>query len=34
VYTDLDTLVGSWVDVAGFDDALEAQDGVDQALWR
>jgi hypothetical protein len=34
VYTDLDGLVGSWVDVAGFDDAIVAQDRVDEALWR
>ena len=34
VYTDLDALVGSWVDVPGFDDAIEAQDRVDEALWR
>jgi hypothetical protein len=34
VYTDLDGLVGSWLDVAGFDDAIEAQDRVDEALWR
>jgi hypothetical protein len=34
VYTDLDTLAGSWVDVPGFDDAIQAQDRVDKALWR
>ena len=34
VYTDLDALVGVWVDVAGFDDAIQAQDRVDEALWR
>jgi hypothetical protein len=34
VYTDLDTLAGSWVDVPGFDDAIQAQDRVDEALWR
>ena len=34
VYTDLDTLVGVWVDVPGFDDAIQAQDRVDEALWR
>ena len=34
VYTDLDALVGSWVDVPGFDDAIEAQDRVEEALWR
>ena len=30
----LDALVGSWVNVPGFDDAIEAQDRVDEALWR
>jgi hypothetical protein len=34
VYTDLDALAGSWRDDAGFDDALEAQDRIDEALWR
>jgi len=34
VYTDLDALAGSWVDVPGFDDAVQAQDRVDEALWR
>jgi len=34
VHTDLDALVGAWVDVPGFDDAIEAQDRVDEALWR
>ena len=34
VYTDLDALVGLWVDVPGFDDAIQAQDRVDEALWR
>ena len=33
-YTDLDALVGSWVDVPGFDEAVRAQDRVDEALWR
>lgn len=33
-YTDLDALAGSWVDVPGFDDALRAQDQIDEALWR
>jgi hypothetical protein len=32
-YTDLDALAGSWVDVPGFDDAIQAQDRVDEALW-
>jgi hypothetical protein len=34
VYTDLDSLAGSWVDIPGFDDALAAQDRVDEGLWR
>jgi hypothetical protein len=34
VYIDLDALIGSWVDVPGFDDAIRAQDQVDEALWR
>lgn len=34
VYTDLDALAGSWVDVPGFDDAIEAQHRVEEALWR
>ncbi len=34
VYTDLDALVGAWVDVPGFEDAIQAQDQVDEALWR
>jgi hypothetical protein len=34
VYTDLDALAGTWVDVPGFDDAIEAQDRVEEALWR
>lgn len=33
-YTDLDTLAGAWVDVPGFDDAIQAQDRVDEGLWR
>jgi hypothetical protein len=34
VYTDLDDLVGSWVDIPGFDDAIEAQDRVEEVLLR
>jgi ribbon-helix-helix CopG family protein len=34
VYTDLDDLAGSWVDVPGFDEAIQAQDRVDETLWR
>ena len=33
-YTDLDALAGTWVDDPGFDEALGAQDQVDEALWR
>jgi len=33
-YTDLDALAVSWVDIPGFDDAIQAQDRVDEALWR
>jgi hypothetical protein len=32
VCTDLDSLAGSWVDVPGFDEAIEAQGRVDEAL--
>jgi len=34
VYTDLDDLAGSWVDVPGFDEAIRAQDRIDETLWR
>jgi len=34
VYSDLDALVGSWVDDPGFDAAIQAQDRIDEALWR
>ena len=34
VYTDLDALAGSWVEDPGFDAAIQAQDRVDEALWR
>lgn len=34
VYGDLDALAGSWVDVPGFDEAIKAQDQVDESLWR
>lgn len=34
VYDDLDALAGSWVDVPGFEDAIRAQDRIDEALWR
>src|SRR2546430_1374516 len=32
VYSDLDALVGSWVDDPGFDAAIQAQDRIDEAL--
>ena len=31
VYTDLDDLAGAWVDVPGFDDAIDSQDRIDDA---
>ena len=34
VYTDLDALAGSWVDVPGVEEAIHAQDRIDEALWR
>jgi hypothetical protein len=34
IHTDLDALAGSWVDVPGFDDAIEAQHRIEEALWR
>ena len=34
VYTDLDALAGTWVDDPGFDEAIRAQDQVDESLWR
>jgi hypothetical protein len=34
LYTDLDAVAGSWIDIPGFDDAIRAQDRVDEALWR
>jgi hypothetical protein len=34
VYTDLDALAGSWRDDPGFDDALRAQERIDEAIWR
>jgi hypothetical protein len=34
VYTDLDALAGTWVEDAGFDEAIQAQDRVDESLWR
>jgi hypothetical protein len=34
VYTDLDALAGTWVEDSGFDEAVQAQDRVDESLWR
>jgi hypothetical protein len=34
VHDDLDFLVGSWEDDPAFEQALEAQDEVDESLWR
>ena len=34
LYTDLDTIAGTWLDDPGFDDAIRAQDQVDPLLWR
>lgn len=34
LYTDLDVLAGTWVEDPGFDEALRAQDQVDESLWR
>src|SRR6266516_2463591 len=34
LYTDLDSLAGTWVDDPGFDETIRAQDQVDESLWR
>jgi plasmid stability protein len=34
LYTDLDTVAGSWIEVPGFDEVVQAHDQVDDALWR
>lgn len=34
VHTDLDSLAGTWVHDPGFDEAIRAQDQVDEGLWR
>jgi hypothetical protein len=34
LYTDLDSLAGTWLDDPGFDEAIRAQDQVDPSLWR
>lgn len=32
-YSDLDDLAGRWLDDPAFDDAIRAQDQVDQSIW-
>ncbi len=34
VYTDLDALAATWLEMPGFEDAIGAQDQIDPALWR
>ena len=34
LHTDLDALAGAWVEDSAFDDAMRAQDQIDEALWR
>ena len=34
VYHDLDHIAGTWVEDEDFDAAIEAQDRVDESLWR
>jgi hypothetical protein len=31
---DLDALIGSWEEDPAFDDAIRAQDVVDEELWK
>ena len=33
-YEDLDPLIGTWEDDAGFDEALQAFDRIDSELWK
>lgn len=33
-FHDLDTIAGTWVEDAGFDAAIAAQDQVDPRLWK
>ena len=33
-YTDLDAVAGTWIDDPGFDEAIKAQDQVDESIWR
>jgi plasmid stability protein len=34
LYTDLDAVAGAWVEDPAFDEAIRAQDRIDEALWR
>jgi hypothetical protein len=34
VHRDLDSLAGTWEDDPAFDEALRAQDQIDDALWK
>ena len=34
LHTDLDALAGTWIDDPGFEEAIRAQDQVDESLWR
>jgi hypothetical protein len=34
VYRDLDSLAGTWEEDPDFDEALRAQDQIDEALWK
>lgn len=34
VFTDLDDLIGSWVEDPEFDKAIEEQDQIDEEQWR
>jgi hypothetical protein len=33
-HTDLDFLIGTWVEDPKFDEAIEAQDQIDPEMWR
>jgi hypothetical protein len=33
-HTDLDAVAGTWIDDPGFDEAIKAQDQVDESIWR
>jgi hypothetical protein len=34
VHTDLDELIGTWVEDPEFDKAMAAQDQIDEELWK